>query len=46
MTPVKRNLWHSDPFSMSGRDGYLHGRGVSDNKGPLLSMMFAVRDLY
>ncbi|KAI3654271.1 hypothetical protein MP228_000990 [Amoeboaphelidium protococcarum] len=46
VTPVKRNLWHSDPFSMSGRDGYLHGRGVSDNKGPLLSMMFAVRDLY
>ena len=37
--------WDSDPFVMEGRDGYLYGRGVSDNKGPLLATIFAVKAL-
>lgn len=28
--------WHHDPFDMQVRDGYLCGRGVTDDKGPLL----------
>ncbi|OZJ03237.1 hypothetical protein BZG36_03438 [Bifiguratus adelaidae] len=28
-----------------GRDGYLYGRGVSDNKGPMLATIFAVHEL-
>ena len=32
--PVER--WLSDPFDPVVRDGRLYGRGVSDNKGPLL----------
>ncbi|CAH8845701.1 unnamed protein product [Trichobilharzia szidati] len=28
--------WTHDPFDMQIRNGYLHGRGVTDDKGPLL----------
>ncbi|KAJ1868644.1 hypothetical protein LPJ55_005856 [Coemansia sp. RSA 990] len=38
-------LWQSHPFELSGRDGYLYGRGVSDDKGPVLAALFAVADL-
>jgi acetylornithine deacetylase/succinyl-diaminopimelate desuccinylase-like protein len=34
--------WHTDPFSLVGLDGYLYGRGSTDNKGPLVAMIFAV----
>ena len=37
--------WNSDPFEMHGMNGYLYGRGASDNKGPLLAALFAVTDL-
>jgi acetylornithine deacetylase/succinyl-diaminopimelate desuccinylase-like protein len=32
--PIER--WRSDPFDPVVRDGRLYGRGVSDNKGPML----------
>ena len=37
--------WTSDPFTLDGRDGYLYGRGVSDNKGPILAAACAVHQL-
>ncbi|EPQ29230.1 uncharacterized protein PFL1_02985 [Pseudozyma flocculosa PF-1] len=37
--------WDSDPFQMDGRDGYLYGRGVSDNKGPILAAACAASQL-
>ena len=37
--------WDSDPFRMDGRDGYLYGRGVSDNKGPILAAACAASQL-
>lgn len=37
--------WCGDPWQLTASDGYLHGRGVSDNKGPLLAQIFAVRRL-
>ena len=41
----EQNAWNSDPFEMFGVNGYLYGRGTSDNKGPLLAALFAVIDL-
>lgn len=33
------------PFNMQGIDGYLYGRGVSDNKGPVMGAIFACAEL-
>ncbi|KAL8994844.1 MAG: hypothetical protein Q9169_005291 [Polycauliona sp. 2 TL-2023] len=41
----KQQLWESDPFVMVGTNGYLYGRGVSDNKGPILAAIYAVAEL-
>ena len=35
--------WDSDPFSVSIRDGKMYGRGVSDDKGPLLASFYATK---
>jgi len=43
--PTKGGNWNTDPFKLSGRDGYLYGRGVSDNKGPIIAALYAVADL-
>lgn len=37
--------WRTDPFKMTANDGYLYGRGVSDNKGPILAAIYAVAEL-
>ncbi|ORY78200.1 hypothetical protein BCR37DRAFT_394699 [Protomyces lactucae-debilis] len=37
--------WRSDPWQLTGRNGYLYGRGVSDNKGPVLAALFAAHTL-
>lgn len=39
------DAWRTDPFKMVAHDGYLYGRGVSDNKGPILAAIYAVADL-
>ncbi|KAI9726735.1 MAG: hypothetical protein M1828_000591 [Chrysothrix sp. TS-e1954] len=41
----KQGKWMNDPFTLSGVDGYLYGRGASDNKGPVMASIFAVGDL-
>lgn len=41
----KQQLWATDPFEMHGVNGYLYGRGVSDNKGPMLAAVYAVAEL-
>ena len=38
-------LWHHNPFEMSPSNGFYYGRGVSDNKGPILAALYAVADL-
>ncbi|MEF2782888.1 MAG: Sapep family Mn(2+)-dependent dipeptidase [Clostridium sp.] len=35
-------LWDQDPFTMTEKDGILYGRGVNDDKGPLLAALYAV----
>ncbi|KAL2161865.1 hypothetical protein VTH06DRAFT_7649 [Thermothelomyces fergusii] len=42
---TKGGNWQTDPFRLEGRDGYLYGRGVSDNKGPIIAALYAVSDL-
>ena len=37
--------WNSDPFIAHGSQSYLYGRGVSDNKGPVLAALYAAADL-
>ncbi|MHA2224115.1 MAG: M20/M25/M40 family metallo-hydrolase [Candidatus Hodarchaeales archaeon] len=38
--------WDSDPFILIEKDdGYLYGRGVSDDKGPITATYFAVKEL-
>lgn len=38
--------WETDPFSLTARDSNLYGRGVSDNKGPILAAIYAVAELH
>lgn len=37
--------WTSDPFALSGRNGYLYGRGATDNKGPITAVACAAANL-
>lgn len=41
----KRRTWKTDPFTLVGSDGYLYGRGATDNKGPIVASIFAVSKL-
>ena len=41
----KNSKWNGNPFRLQGRDGYLYGRGISDNKGPIMAAIYAVADL-
>ena len=40
--------WNTDPYTCVEKDGMLYGRGVSDDKGPVVAALFAmkaIRDL-
>lgn len=37
--------WDQDPFSVTNRNGVLFGRGVADDKGPLLACYYAMKAL-
>ena len=37
--------WDSDPFTLTERDGVYYGRGVCDDKTPLLSCLYALKEL-
>ncbi|KAK2591761.1 hypothetical protein QQS21_010551 [Conoideocrella luteorostrata] len=41
----KKGKWATDPFTATGTNGYLYGRGVSDNKGPIIAALYSVTDL-
>lgn len=37
--------WKYDPFTLTGENGYLYGRGISDNKGPIMAAIYAAHEL-
>lgn len=37
--------WATDPFIVSGHNGYLYGRGVTDDKGPIMAVACAAAEL-
>jgi acetylornithine deacetylase/succinyl-diaminopimelate desuccinylase-like protein len=41
----KANMWKSNPFKLDHRGNYLFGRGISDNKGQNLAVLFALKNL-
>lgn len=43
--PGDRKLWNTDPFTMTEKDGFVYGRGVLDNKGPIVSCVMAMEML-
>jgi len=43
--PVGESDWESNPWQLTGRNGYLYGRGVTDNKGPILAVACAAAEL-
>lgn len=42
---TNRPKWKTDPFQLTSINGFLYGRGVSDNKGPILAALYAAADL-
>lgn len=45
VTSSSTTPWHTDPFTLKAMNGYLYGRGVTDDKGPILAAIYAVADL-
>eukprot|EP00750_Incisomonas_marina_P006935 INCI14741.8.p1 GENE.INCI14741.8~~INCI14741.8.p1 ORF type:complete len:548 (-),score=86.26 INCI14741.8:300-1817(-) len=37
--------WNSDPWTLAIKNGYIYGRGVTDDKGPLVAAIFAAAKL-
>ena len=43
VVPVTEKDWSFPPFDLTEKDGVLYGRGVTDDKGPLLAALFAMK---
>ena len=43
VVPVTEKDWSFAPFELTEQDGVLYGRGVTDDKGPLLAALFAMK---
>lgn len=43
VVPVTEKSWTVPPFEMTEKEGRLYGRGVEDDKGPLLAAMWAMK---
>ncbi|CCK69282.1 glutamine amidotransferase subunit DUG2 KNAG_0C01680 [Huiozyma naganishii CBS 8797] len=45
IAPGDTDRWNTEPFNLTCENGYLKGRGVTDNKGPLVSALYSVTTL-
>lgn len=45
VVPVKKENWKHDPFALTLEDGLMYGRGTSDDKGPGIACLYAVKAL-
>ncbi|CAN8064824.1 unnamed protein product [Agarophyton chilense] len=43
--PVNSSQWRTNPWTLTSIDGYLYGRGSTDNKGPIIASLFAIKRL-
>ena len=43
--PDPLDLWDSPPFEPTEKDGHIYGRGISDDKGPFIARLAAVKAL-
>ena len=43
--PANEGTWKYNPFEVTTVDGFYYGRGTTDNKGPILAFVFAVKEL-
>lgn len=41
VVPATVHGWDTHPFILTGKDGYLYGRGATDDKGPIVATVFA-----
>ena len=46
VVPVDSRGWDSDPFKVVQANGKLYGRGVADDKGPLLAGYYAAKIIH
>ncbi|RHY27141.1 hypothetical protein DYB32_007015 [Aphanomyces invadans] len=42
---AREDGWDTNPFLLTGQNGYLYGRGTTDDKGPIIATLFAIREL-
>jgi hypothetical protein ELI_1759 len=39
------SLWKHDPFKLTEEDGMLYGRGIIDDKGPVIACLYALKEI-
>lgn len=45
VVPVDKSEWNTDPFKLTIKNDIMYGRGVDDDKGPIIASLFAIKSL-